>query len=166
MSSKYNEQAGSFRWYVWLLFLYIPVGALLIYILREIQYRKQSKPVEIPEGYVLPEKATQKKVVKQKTEKPDAAKTKTVEKKTSKPDDLRKIEGIGPKISRVLVETGIDTYAKIAAMTAKDIKDILEKNGVKIAFPETWPQQAKLAAKGDWDGLTKLQDSLKGGRKA
>jgi hypothetical protein len=29
----------------------------------------------------------------------------------------------------------------------------------------TWPQQAKLAAKGDWDGLEKLQDELSGGRK-
>jgi hypothetical protein len=29
----------------------------------------------------------------------------------------------------------------------------------------TWPQQALLAAKGDWDGLEKLQDDLSGGRK-
>ena len=166
MSSKNNEQTGSIRWYVWLLFLYIPIGALLIYVLREIQYRRQSKPVEIPKDFVLPEKAPQKSVVKKKTEKPEAVKTKTVAKKTAKPDDLRKIEGIGPKISTVLIETGIDTYAKIAAMKAKDIKDILEKNGVRIAFPDTWPQQAKLAAGGDWDGLKKLQDSLKGGRKA
>ncbi len=28
----------------------------------------------------------------------------------------------------------------------------------------TWPQQAKLAANGDWDALKKLQDKLSGGR--
>jgi hypothetical protein len=32
--------------------------------------------------------------------------------------------------------------------------------------PTTWPQQAKLAADGKWDELKKLQDELKGGKKA
>jgi hypothetical protein len=31
--------------------------------------------------------------------------------------------------------------------------------------PEGWIQQAKLAAQGDTEGLAKLQDELKGGRK-
>ena len=30
---------------------------------------------------------------------------------------------------------------------------------------DTWPEQAKLAAAGDWDGLKKLQDELKGGKR-
>jgi len=31
--------------------------------------------------------------------------------------------------------------------------------------PEGWVDQAKLAAKGDWAALEKLQSELKGGRK-
>jgi hypothetical protein len=31
--------------------------------------------------------------------------------------------------------------------------------------PKGWISQAKLAAKGDWDGLEKMQEKLKGGRK-
>jgi hypothetical protein len=31
--------------------------------------------------------------------------------------------------------------------------------------PEGWIEQASLAAKGDWDGLERLQGELKGGRK-
>jgi hypothetical protein len=30
--------------------------------------------------------------------------------------------------------------------------------------PESWPEQAALAAKGDWDALKKLQDELDGGK--
>jgi small subunit ribosomal protein S2 len=30
--------------------------------------------------------------------------------------------------------------------------------------PTTWPKQAKLAAKGKWDELQALKDSLQGGR--
>jgi hypothetical protein len=32
--------------------------------------------------------------------------------------------------------------------------------------PEGWIEQAKLAARGDMEGLNKLQEELKGGRKA
>jgi hypothetical protein len=30
--------------------------------------------------------------------------------------------------------------------------------------PATWPEQAKLAAEGNWEELKKRQDELKGGR--
>ena len=122
--------------------------------------------MRLPRITFYPKRLPRKALPGKRQKKTETAKSKSVAKKTSKPDDLRKIEGIGPKISQVLVANGIDTYAKIAAMKAQDIKAVLEKDGVKIAFPETWPQQAKLAANDDWDGLTKLQDSLKGGRKA
>ena len=31
--------------------------------------------------------------------------------------------------------------------------------------PSTWPEQASLAAAGEWDALQALQDELKGGRR-
>ena len=81
------------------------------------------------------------------------------------PDDLKKIEGVGPKISELLQKAGLTTFAKVAASTPEEIKAILEAAGPRyqVHNPKTWPTQAELAAKGDWDGLQKLQDELNGG---
>ncbi len=81
-------------------------------------------------------------------------------------DDLKKIEGIGPKISEILNNNGISTFAELAAMAPDAIKDILVEAGPQYnrADPSTWPDQAALAAKGDWDALQKWQDELDGGR--
>lgn len=83
-----------------------------------------------------------------------------------KPDDLKKIEGIGPKIASVLPEAGITTFAQLAAMQPDQIKHILRSAGVRIGYTETWPEQAALAAAEKWDELEELQDTLKGGRRA
>lgn len=80
-------------------------------------------------------------------------------------DDLKRIEGIGPKISGVLQEAGITTFAKLAAADVGRLKQILKDAGVRLAFPGTWPEQASLAAAGKWDALETLQAGLKGGRR-
>ena len=80
-------------------------------------------------------------------------------------DDLSKIEGIGPKIAATLQAAGIRTYAQVAAQTPEALKQILVDGGVRIGYPETWPEQATLAARGDWDALEALQSTLKGGRR-
>jgi len=84
----------------------------------------------------------------------------------AKPDKLTKIEGIGPKISEHLGAAGIITFADLAGAPISKLKDILEKAGprFKMHAPDTWPQQAKLAADGKWDELKVLQDELDGGR--
>ena len=81
-------------------------------------------------------------------------------------DDLKKIEGIGPKIADLLVEAGITTFAQLAASTPENIQVILEAAGSKYNShsPATWPTQAQLAADGKWDELKTLQDELDGGR--
>jgi predicted flap endonuclease-1-like 5' DNA nuclease len=80
-------------------------------------------------------------------------------------DDLTRIEGIGPKLQSVLHAAGITTYQKLAAETPDNIKRVVQAGGFKAPFnPETWPQQAGLAAKGDWGELEALQGELKGGR--
>ena len=83
----------------------------------------------------------------------------------AEPDDLRRIEGIGPKISNVLQDAGITTFAQLAATETDRLREILSEGGIRIANPGTWPEQARLAAAGDWDGLKKLQGQLKGGRR-
>ena len=85
-------------------------------------------------------------------------------KATGKADDLKKIEGIGPKIASTLVKAGIVTYADLAKAKPAKISEIIE--GVRgNHVPDTWPQQAKLAADGKWDELKVLQDKLDGGKK-
>lgn len=81
-------------------------------------------------------------------------------------DDLKKIEGIGPKISEILTTAGIATFAQLAASEAEKVKEILAEAGnrYKMHDPTTWPQQAGLAAEGKWDELKTLQDQLQGGK--
>ncbi|MBN2501532.1 MAG: hypothetical protein JXB38_12190 [Anaerolineales bacterium] len=81
-------------------------------------------------------------------------------------DDLTKIEGIGPKISQILSKEGITTFTALAATEESRLEAILEAAGSRfsLAEPETWPEQAELAAAGKWDELTALQDRLTGGR--
>jgi small subunit ribosomal protein S1 len=90
------------------------------------------------------------------------------EKKTApKGDDLKKIEGIGPKMAEILSGAGIDSFARLAESTSEQLRAILDEAGsrYKMFDPTTWPQQAGLAAEGKWDELKELQGQLSGGRK-
>lgn len=84
------------------------------------------------------------------------------------PDDLRVIEGIGPRIAGVLNAAGIGTFHDLAATDAERIEAILAAEDprlARLATPDTWPEQAALAAAGDWEALAELTDTLKGGRR-
>ena len=82
-------------------------------------------------------------------------------------DDLKKIEGIGPKISEKLNAAGIHTFAQLAATDVEKLKEILEAAGSRYRMhdPTTWPEQSGIAATGEWDKLKAWQDELDGGRK-
>lgn len=83
-------------------------------------------------------------------------------------DDLKRIEGIGPKIAQLLADHGIRTFAQLAATSTDRLSSILEQAGpnYRLADPTSWPEQAGLAADGAWDELQALQDRLLGGRRA
>jgi len=80
-------------------------------------------------------------------------------------DELIKIEGIGPKVLKVLKAAGVTTFDQLAHAKPAELQKILDAAGMHMMNPEGWIDQAKLAAKGDWQGLEKLQAELKGGRK-
>ncbi len=80
-------------------------------------------------------------------------------------DDLKKIEGIGPKISQLLNEHHITSYAALAITEVDDLKKLLTEVNIRIADPTTWPEQAIYAVNGDWEGLKAFQQELKGGRR-
>jgi predicted flap endonuclease-1-like 5' DNA nuclease len=84
----------------------------------------------------------------------------------SDPDNLTKLEGIGPKVSGVLAAAGYTTFAGLAAADVDAVREVLKEAGLQMMDPSGWIEQADLAAKGDVEGLAKLQDELKGGRRA
>ena len=90
-----------------------------------------------------------------------------VEPEVVEPDDLTAIEGVGPKIDGILKAAGFQTFAQLAKADVDHLREVLAEAGsrYKLAVPDTWPEQAALAAKGEWDDLEALQDSLVGGRR-
>ena len=81
-------------------------------------------------------------------------------------DNFVKIEGIGPKVAKTLNGAGILTFEDLANAKVEDIQKILTDAGLSMMDAATWPEQARLAADGNWDALQSLQDNLSGGRKA
>jgi large subunit ribosomal protein L21 len=111
-----------------------------------------------------PAAKAEKAAPKKETKKVEAkAAPKKAAKATGKADDLKKVEGIGPKIAETLVEAGIATFAELAKTDAAKISEIIA--GVRgNHVTDTWPAQAQLAADGKWDELKKWQDELDGGK--
>ena len=114
-------------------------------------------------------KATKKAEPKKTSPKKEAPKKEEVKAKaapkkaaTAKADDLKKIEGIGPKIASVLAEAGITTFEALSKTSAEKISEIItDVRGNHVTT--TWPKQAQMAAEGKWDELKKWQDILDGG---
>ncbi len=118
------------------------------------------KAKKAPAKKAVAKKAPAKKAVATK-----APAKKAVAKKVAK-DDLKKIEGIGPKIAGLLNDAGIVTFADLGKAKITTLREVLKNAGprFKMHDPTTWAKQAKLAAKGAWDELKTLQDKLNGGR--
>jgi len=118
--------------------------------------------------------ATAKKAPVKKAAAKKAPAKKTVAKKApakvvkATKDNLKKhIEGVGPKIEKLLAERDITTFEALAKAKISVLKEILAAAGprFKMHNPGTWSEQAKLAAKGDWDKLANLHEELKGGKR-
>jgi predicted flap endonuclease-1-like 5' DNA nuclease len=80
--------------------------------------------------------------------------------------DLTKIEGIGVKYQEALHNAGITTFEQLAELSVERLAEIAQEAGMRRAGSmETWAEQARLAANGEWDALQTLQDKLIGGRR-
>lgn len=71
-----------------------------------------------------------------------------------KPDDLKKVKGIGPKLEKLCNSLGVKRWDQIAAWKAADVQEV---DGYLGSFKgriqrDEWVAQAKLLAKGDFDG--------------
>ena len=79
-------------------------------------------------------------------------------------DDFTLIEGIGPKIAKILNQADIHTFKQLSNEDVEGLLVTLATAGIFMTDPSSWPEQARLAAAGQWDELKRLQDSLKGGQ--
>jgi len=84
---------------------------------------------------------------------------------TEPEDDLKRIEGIGPKMSAALRNAGIRTYARLAGTDVTELRSAIEAAGLTFA-PSlvTWAAQARLLADGDEAGFADLTRRLVAGR--
>jgi predicted flap endonuclease-1-like 5' DNA nuclease len=89
-----------------------------------------------------------------------------VRRPSTEEDNLTMIEGIGPQVSALLKENGIRTFAQLSRTDAERLRDILSEAGpqFRLSVPDTWPEQAALAAAGSWEQLQELQNRLAAGR--
>ena len=81
--------------------------------------------------------------------------TKSKAAKAAPPDDLTQLSGIGPRISSILADAGVTTYAQLEHTDPSDLRKVIAQSG---ALPpsslDSWPTQASYAARGDWQGLS------------
>lgn len=81
-------------------------------------------------------------------------------------DDLQIIEGIGPKIEGLLKAARLHTWTDVAAASVEDLQQILDNAGprYRVHKPNSWPEQARLAANAHWSDLVKYQKFLDTGK--
>ncbi len=84
----------------------------------------------------------------------------------SSKDDLKKIEGIGPKIEELFNNSGILTFAQLATADVEHLKEILHTAGPRYTMhnPASWSHQSQMAAEGKWAELKVWQDAHIGGK--
>lgn len=147
---------GGIPWWVWVILIIILLVILWYWFGREEEEALESgTPVEEP---VVPDAQKMESVQIEDT---DMGGTTPVV-----PDDLKKIEGVGPKVASLLNQAGIMTFQQVVDAGAEKIEAILDEASLQMINADTWPEQAKLAAAGDWKALETLQDVLKGGKRA
>lgn len=95
---------------------------------------------------------------------PDAAKAALGKK--IKENDLTVVEGIGPKIKELFHSHNVTTWVDLANCTVEKCQEVLKSGGKRFEIhkPGTWPKQAEMAAKGEWQKLKDWQDQLDGGK--
>jgi predicted flap endonuclease-1-like 5' DNA nuclease len=133
MSSKASTNKCGTRWWEWILAIIgVPMLALLLWLWLRRRAKEETPPItpmRIDITTPFPP-----------TETPEP----TAEESSPTPDDLKRIGGIGPRISSVLLSAGIRTFAQLAETDIVQLKNILKDAGIR-ANPSTWPKQASLA---------------------
>jgi len=167
-------QSGAGSDWNWFLIFIIFVVILAIALVVQARFSKKDAAdlehredeTQHEEAELVPETSPDPEPEPEADSEPEAAEAppETATEAPAEPDDLKKLEGIGPKVATILNENGITTFAHLAETSVEKLDEILDANKLHMMHPGSWPQQAKLADDGDWDALEKLQNDLKGGR--
>ncbi|MER2600191.1 MAG: helix-hairpin-helix domain-containing protein, partial [Caldilineales bacterium] len=77
-------------------------------------------------------------------------------------DDLTVISGIGPKVADVLKLNGLVNYRQLMRTDVDTLRSVLQQAGPRFTLidPASWPVQAELAARNDWEGLNALHAQM------
>ncbi|MCA9906417.1 MAG: DUF4332 domain-containing protein, partial [Anaerolineae bacterium] len=119
---------------------------------------------EVKAAAPAPEKKPKAKAKAKAKAKPKAE-AKPRRAKSADRDDLKRIEGIGPKMEKALNAAGIETFARLAEATDAELHAAIEAQGMRFApsIP-TWARQAEYLARGDEAGFEAYKEHLTAGR--
>ena len=108
---------------------------------------KKAPKAEKPKAETKPAAEPKEEAPKTEEEKVEAAKAEAVN--ADERDDLKKLDGVGPKLEEVFNAAGIATYENFAATKIEKLNEILEQAGSRYAAkdPAPWIEQAKELAK-------------------
>ena len=79
-------------------------------------------------------------------------------------DNFSHLSGIGPKISTILRDAGVNTFEQLASLSLGEIQSILESanpNLLRLTDPSTWSEQARMASIEEWDELETLHKEIR-----
>ena len=79
------------------------------------------------------------------------------------PDDLKRIEGIGPKMAQALRVVGIETFGQLAAAPQERLQSAIDAAKLMSPSVATWAKQAQFLADGDETGFAGYTERLVGG---
>lgn len=171
MYSHFNPFASGDAW--WQHLLMLAVAAILGYIIGYLTSKGKMEKLqtELDALDIDLEECQQRKKVLAVTSSPSAKAVTYIAPAPTPvvaviPDDLKRIEGIGPKIEQLLHKEGILTYAQLAETPSERIKEILSEAGSRFHMhnPSTWPRQSSYARDGQWEELKAWQEELNKGR--
>lgn len=125
---------------------------------------KKAAPKKAAPKKTVTKKATTKKAAPKKAapKKVAAITTHSYKGKKVKSDDLKIVEGVGPVIEKLMKSAGIKNWDMLSKTSVVNLRKILKAGGDRFRMhdPASWPHQAKLAAKGQFDKLETYQDFL------
>ena len=100
---------------------------------------------------------SREEIAEEKTAQAEAAKA------ALKGDDFKVIEGVGPKVTAILHDSGIFSYQDLAEKSYDELKALMMANRQYLVKPHNWAKQAQLAADGKMEELEALKAALKAG---
>lgn len=100
---------------------------------------------------------SREEIAAEKTAEAEAAKA------ALKGDDFKIIEGVGPKVTAILHDSGIFSYQDLAEKSYDELKALMMANRQYLVKPHNWAKQAQLAADGKMEELEALKAALKAG---